>query len=358
MAFKDIFAIESSQVSLYFRQSSGIRAAGDEKNSRPVTKRELVVESMLSNNNDLHSFIRGQRIIIYDEITFNNTYHATTSNTAVIEFLDALNADVFIPIFKENNLIAFIIIERNARGELLFNDIECDEMILYVASLENVINIFQNHRLSIIVEREKKLQEELFLKHQEINQCREALETFSRLQRHRAIGIISYTSYRKFVYLNQDVKDILQEVDLNMQQGHRLTKEFQQIAKDVLHYKIAKTKYNYDERGEKIVIRAVPYLEKNNVLLMIYYPEIMDSIKRIQDSLGKPTEIDYLLYLETTSAGTLINKLVPSVGAVLIQFKINLLQCALSKKALVIDAPDEDEADLVDILHSISMLNT
>lgn len=78
---------------------------------------------------------------------------------------------------------------------------------------------------------------------------------------------------------------------------------------------------------------------------MVYYPEIMDSVRQVQDALGKPTGIDYLLYLETTSAGTLINKLVPSVGAILIQFKINLLQCALSKKALVIDVPDEDEAD-------------
>lgn len=353
MSFKDIFAIEPNYVRLYFRQSSGIREVKDENNNRPIKKIEFVVEAMLDNESELHGYIRGQRIIIYDEIIFNNTYQASPSNTMVIDFLNALNADVFIPIFKANSLAAYIIIERNARGEKLFNDIECDEMILYVASLENVINIFQNHKLSMVVEREKKLHEELFLKHQEINQCREALEAFSKLNRHR-IGIITYTSYRKFVYLNQDVKELM-NIDLNTQVGHRLTKEFQEVAKDVLQYKAVRTKHTFDERGEKIVIRAVPYLDKNNVLLMVYYSEIMDSVKQVQDALGKPTGIDYLLYLETTSAGKLINKLIPNAGAVLIQFKINLLECALSKKALVIDVPDEDEVDLVDILHAISM---
>lgn len=230
-------------------------------------------------------------------------------------------------------------------------------MILYAASLENVINIFHNHNLEVVVDREKKLQEELFTKHQEINQCKEALETFNRSDKHHKIGIISYTSYNQFVYLNQDVKDII-TVDLNAYKGHRLTKEFQGLASDVLRYKTNKTKYIVDEHGAKIIVRAVPFLEKNNVLLMIYYPQVFDFIKQAQVCLGKPTEIDYLLYLETTQAGQLINKIVPSISPQLIQFKINLLKLALNKRALLIDVPDEDIDTIVQILHKISMRET
>lgn len=357
MAFKTILDIEPNHIHLYFRQSNAIKNLENSKKSVLDPAVEQIVEQVILDNQKIITFMREQRIIMYDEIIFNNINNKTELNTRLITFLDALNADVFIPMYRNNTLISFVIIERNARKNLLFSDIECDEMILYAASLENVINIFQNNNLEIVVEREKKLQEELFLKHQEINQFRESLETFHKSDKQNKIGIFSYTSYNTFVYLNQDIKDII-TIDLNAYKGHRLTKEFQEIASEVLRYKTTKTTYTWDERGAKIIVRAVPILGKSNVLLTVYYPHVFDFIQQAQACLGKPTEIDYLLYLETTQAGQLINKLLPSSSPSLIDFKINLLKLALSKRALLIDVPDEDLETVVHILHKISLRET
>ncbi len=251
-------------------------------------------------------------------------------------------------------MIAAIIIKRDARGKQLYSDIECDEMVLYATSVENVINILQNHQLTTVIAREKKLQEELFAKHQEINQYRESLDAFLYSNKAKKIGVISYTSYRVFVYLNQDAKDII-TIDLNEHKRHSVTQELEALATNVFQYKTAQMHYFYDEQGIKLSAYAIPFLDKNNVLLVISYATIFDIIKQAQLRIHKPTQMDFMLYLETTKAGQLINKIIPTINDTLLAFKINLLKLALSKKALLIDVADDDREDIVHILHTISL---
>lgn len=78
-------------------------------------------------------------------------------------------------------------------------------------------------------------------------------------------------------------------------------------------------------------------------------------IKKQIDLLANPSEWDYLLYLETTKSGQLINQLIPSSGAQLLNFKIQLLKTALSKKALLLQMPDADLLPTVEIIHHISL---
>ena len=62
-----------------------------------------------------------------------------------------------------------------------------------------------------------------------------------------------------------------------------------------------------------------------------------------------------MLYLETTQSGQLINQLMPGTGEKLLNYKINLLATALSKKATLLDMAEEDLLPTVEILHSISL---
>jgi hypothetical protein len=88
-----------------------------------------------------------------------------------------------------------------------------------------------------------------------------------------------------------------------------------------------------DINGTRYSISGVCNLEQNNVILIISYPDLTDIITRQLNVLKDPSKWDYLLYLETTQPGQLINQLIPSNGETLLNFKISLLQTALSKKA-------------------------
>ena len=90
----------------------------------------------------------------------------------------------------------------------------------------------------------------------------------------------------------------------------------------------------------------------------MYYPEVTDVIKKQIDQLKDPSEWDYLLYLETTKPGKLINKLIPGSGTTLLQYKIELLKTALSKKATLLNMPDKDLQQTVELLHHISLRET
>jgi len=146
--------------------------------------------------------------------------------------------------------------------------------------------------------------------------------------------------------------------NINMQAGHPLTKALKQIASQVENYKAPHNTFAKDLQGNTIVLSAVPHLEHNHVIIMIHYPDVSDVLKKQIDLLQDPSEWDYLLYLETTESGKLINQLIPGSGEVLLNFKIELLKTALSKKATLLDLPDEDLLPMVELLHHISLRET
>ena len=111
-------------------------------------------------------------------------------------------------------------------------------------------------------------------------------------------------------------------------------------------------------REIKSVFSGVPNLEQNNIIITVYHPEISDILKKQIDHLKDPTQWDYLLYLETTKSGQLINQLIPGNGETLLNFKIELLKTALSKKAILLEMNDEDLLPTVEIIHHISLRDT
>ncbi len=108
-------------------------------------------------------------------------------------------------------------------------------------------------------------------------------------------------------------------------------------------------------KADRLVASGIPSLEDNSVIVTLYYPEIFDIIKTQLDLLKDPSKWDYLLYLETTSSGQLINQLVPGNGETLLNFKIDLLKIALGRKAILLCMPEEDLMPTAEIIHSVSL---
>lgn len=346
---KDAFTIIVRTPTLYLYQQVTTESDSKSQEIKTIVEHFLTIPAITDS-------IKQDGILIYDEIVFTHFYEETEHNQQTITFLESINADIFIPVYAQQKMVAYIIIPHNARGSECYSDIERDEMLVFAGYLGNVINLLHNRSIEPILEKEKELKDELYFKHQEINQYKESIRSFLRHTNQKNIGILFYKN-RRFTFGNLTAKELL-DIDLNVQEGHPLTKELKHIAQQVELYKAPQSRLTKDTHGNNIVLSAVPHLEQNNVIITISYPDIADIIAQQIDKLKDPAKWNYLLYLETTKNGQLINQLIPSSGESLLNFKIDLLRAALNKKPIVLDMPDEDLLPTVELLHHISLRET
>jgi transcriptional regulator of aromatic amino acid metabolism len=219
--------------------------------------------------------------------------------------------------------------------------------------LGNVINLLQSRNLETVLAQEKELREELYKKQQENTQYKESIRSFLKNSHQKDIGIIYYKQ-RRFFFANQAAKEMV-PININMLEGHPLTKSIKQVAQLVETYKTPQTVFTTDINSNRLIISGVPHLDHNSVILTISYPDISDIISKQINNLKDPSKWDYLLYLETTQPGQLISRLIPASGEKMLNFKINLLELALTTKALLLELPDEDVKAMVELIHTISM---
>jgi transcriptional regulator with GAF, ATPase, and Fis domain len=351
--FKDAFHIPLRRTVLFVRNMNSTQEAAT--NKPEINKIESYTEMILSAQDSEINFIQQKKIIIHDEIAFSQFYEKNRTVNATVKFLEEINADIFIPIYEKQKIVGYIVVERDARSDF-YSNVERDEMLVFSSYLGNIIHLLQNRNLEVLIHQEKELREELYAKHQEINQYKESIRSFLKNNKQKEIGIIFYKN-RRFIFGNQTAKELI-KVNVNTQEGHPITQALKQIARQVEEYKTSPMCFTKDAEGNKLILCGVPNLEYNNVIITVYYPEISDIITKQIDRLKDPTKWDYLLYLETTQSGKLINQLIPGSGEQLLTFKINVLKTALSKKATLLSIPEEDLLPTVELLHHISLRET
>ena len=346
--FKDAFNVPLRKSIVCIRSMETSEQKNNESN-----KLEAQVESFMSYHDGLVcQYINKQKVLIYDEIAFSNFYEEDTIKKQIITFLESINADIFLPIYEKQKIVAYVIVERHARLHEFYSNVERDEMIVFASYLGNILNLLKNRNFESMMQQENELREELYNQYQEMGQYKESIRSFLRNTRQKDIGIIFYKN-RRFIFANQTAKELI-KININTQEGHPITQALKQIARKVEEYKAAQTMLTKDISGNKMVVCGVPNLETNNVIMTIYYPEISDIVTKQIVMLKDPTKWDYLLYLETTQAGQLINQLIPGSGEILLHFKINLLKISLGRKATLLEFPEDDLVSAVDLLHHIS----
>ena len=360
--FHRAFGIATGSTSLYVRnlQHSTSLAEPDQP---AISQQEIAVENFIgttklesATTNDVLASLRVCPIFIRDEIEYNNFYEQTEARNAILAFLDSINADIFLPIYENGRIIASIVIERNARPKKLYTNIERDEMLVFAGYLSKIINLLQNRNLNELLKQRKDIIEELYLKHQEINQYKESIRSFLRTNKDNSFGLLFYKN-RKFSFANKSASEII-NVNPNVQEGDPLVKTLRALVHQVELYKTTQTTVTSDTTGRKLVLTGLPHPDSYGVVITVHYPEISDVVKELIDRVKNPSNWDYLLYLETTQSGKLINDLIPGSGEVLLNFKIDLLKLALTKKALLLELPNEDLLPTVELIHHISLRET
>jgi DNA-binding NtrC family response regulator len=303
-------------------------------------------------NIELLLMLSEQKIIYYEEIEFNNFYNQDSNNDAILELMTSINTAIFIPIKHQESILGAICIKPS--GKRLFSKIEHDEIQIFSRYLSHTIYTVQQASLQQLLNKCKKLEEELFNKHREINQYKESLRYLFKNNTDNQIGVLYYKN-RKFIFANEAAKKII-DFNINQLEGHPLTKELKSVAFLTEQYKNCQTRYYTDLKTQKkYVVSALPNLEQNNIIITISYAEATDIIKEQINNLRNPSDWDYLLYLETTKSGIFVNNLIPGNSETLINLKIDLLKIALTKKAILVSSSQEDTELVVNLLHKISL---
>ncbi|MDR3550269.1 MAG: sigma 54-interacting transcriptional regulator [Candidatus Babeliales bacterium] len=346
--FKHAFDIPLRKTMIYIRPIADADGCHTDLNETQI----LIERAMSGHDGTVCNFINKHKILMYDEIDFNNFYDEDHAFGLVLEFLDAAHADIFLPLYEKQKIIGYIVVERNARAKEFNNSIERDEMLVFAGYLGNILNLLHANTSQKLVNEEKELKEELYYNQQEMKQYKESIRSFLRHQQQKEIGIIFYRN-RRFVFANQAAKELI-PLNVNNQEGHPITQALKKIARQTQEYKTPQTFFTKDSAGARLVLCGVPSLEQHNVIITVHRPEISDIITKQLTLLKDPSAWDYLLYLETTQAGQLINQLIPGSGEQLLNVKINLLKMALGKKAVLLKFPEADILPAVELLHHIS----
>jgi transcriptional regulator with GAF, ATPase, and Fis domain len=353
--FKEAFNVPLNKTMLFVRYVE--KSEINDGHPFYVNTTATLVENFISTHgNNFETVLKNEGILIYDEIAFSNFYEKSEMSSLLLKFLETINADIFLPVYQKQRLVGYLVVDRSARPEQFYSNIERDEMLVFGSYLANIINLMQHRNLESLIHHEKELKEELYRKHQEVNQYKESIRSFLRNSPQKEIGILFYKN-RRFIFGNKAAKDLI-KININTQEGHALTKAARNIARQVEEYKSPQSCITYDTSGNKLVFSGVPNLEQNNIIITVYHPEISDILKKQIDHLKDPTQWDYLLYLETTKSGQVINQLIPGNGETLLNFKIELLKISLSKKAILLEMNEEDLLPTVEIIHHISLRET
>ncbi|MBA3752403.1 hypothetical protein H0X06_06490, partial [Candidatus Dependentiae bacterium] len=258
--FQSAFGIPLGRTRLYVRKQSEEK---DDYDSFDVINIGEKVEYFIGKqeNQKILQELKNSKIFIRDEIHFSYFYEEDTYNKEILEFLESINADIFLPIYERNTITSYVIVESNSRPQKLFTNKERDEMLVFTSYLSNIINILKYSNIEALHQRHKQLTEEIYLKHQEINQYKESIRSFMRSSKGRKIGIVFYRN-RRFIMAN-DIAQELITIDINVALGHSLTQAFKTIAQKVQDYKTSQSLITRDVQGQRIVIAGIPSLEEN-----------------------------------------------------------------------------------------------
>lgn len=292
------------------------------------------------------------KLLIFHDAEFDNFYENDENTSITLNLLKELNADLFAPVYQKNNILGYIIIESSSKNDTLFSKSDTNQIILFLNYLSNVINFINNRNFTVLIKNEKEIKDELYNKHREISQYKESLRYFLKNSSKNKLGIIFYRN-RKFVFGNKDAEEMM-PYNLNLE-GHIRVKKIKQLVKTIHGSNMVQSSLLNDSDDYKIKVTGIPMAESNSIILVLTYPDVSDVIKDQIDILKNPSNWDYLLYLETTEAGRLINKLIPGYTEAILNFKVDLLKIALSKKAILLQNSEGDLDTIANIIHNVGL---
>lgn len=342
--FHDQFGIAKQRIHFYIRTNNQVQ-----NETQKTIENFLTADIQACNPLDM---LYKHKILVGHEIEFDEFYTDNPIVVSLAKFLRSIQCDIFLPIINNKKLIGYITVH-NDHEKTLYNLDQQNKMMVFAQFLAPAIHMLQQQNTYTLLQETKQIKEELYAKHQELNQYKESIKQLLKDRIENHIGIVFYKS-KHFAFKNQEAQTML-NVNPNIETSHPTSATLTNFAQQVEKFQTTQTMYLTMHDGSKLMITGMPHAQPTGgTLLIIRKPEATDLIKLHIDSLKNPSHRDFLLYLETTKAGHLINTLLPSNHETFLNIKIQLLQSALQKGALLLQMHPDDIASIVEIMHSLS----
>ncbi len=351
--FKENFQTAIENVCLNFRYQQEICSSNIDNYCNLTSN---TIESFINKEDQSIGLLREYKILVADEIMFDTYYSADQNQLMLAQFLENIDSEIFLPMYDKNTIIAYLTVKRSANHKF-YSHTEQNKIVIFGTYLASAINIMHNSNTTTLLQENKKVKEELYLKHREVNQYRESIKNLIKEKSQAHVGILFYKD-NKFTLGNETAQNLL-PISLNQQQKHPATITLTKLAQQVETFRTPQSKFLYDNNNKQLMVTGVPHLDyRSGIILTIHYTETSDIIKNQLDKLQDPSQLDYLLYLETTKSGKLMNQIIPGNSEMLLNFKIKLLEISLNKKATLLQSHTDDLLAIVEIIHHVSLRDT
>lgn len=349
--FKENFSIPVGRVLLNIRDAKGQQTSASSSQERVNTIERFHVDDS-SAAYVAREYLYKHKIILKDEIEFTHFYQQDPALGALIELLNSISAEIFIGLYDGSVLLGYLVIEHDLRSHTLYSEAERNQMAIFANFLSTTLKLLNSEELQQSAIREKSLREQLHTKQQLIAQYHETMRSFLRRTSTQRFGILLYKN-RTYLYVNQHAQDVL-GFNMNVHQGHQAAKDIRSITRKAVEFNTEQSIITYDAQGEPLTALAIPSLESNHVLIIMHHPGVTEILEQQVKTFKDPIEWDYLLYLETTESGRLINQLIPSNAETLVKCKLDLLKLVLSNKAALLEIPYDDLLATIEVIHHLS----
>ena len=290
-----------------------------------------------SNYSDRH-----RKILVFDELAFTVFYHANSNEQLLLNFLQDLESDIFIPIYHHQTVVGYITIALGSRQHDTYSASEKNRMAIFATFLGNITAALQRNRRGLFIQQENLLENELYLRHREIRLYHESLKSSLQDQQKKEPTIILYKK-GKFAVLTDTTTPWLSKerpdgttIIQGKQFMHRwcasLMEKFEQI-----------TSANLIESGtqETLLISDTKQQDQRKAIAIIQ-ADITNVMACHQLYLRNDEDILYLFYLEKTALGKQIHKLLPGIAPTLIEIRVMILKALIQRNSFFIQADPAD----------------
>lgn len=309
--------------------------------------------SLYEGETTVESMLREERILVREEIEYINFYEPSPAREDILAFMQDINADVFVPLFYDRTIIGYIVIGRDAVPGMMFGIRERMETFFFSSYLTAHILFLRRKHYEALLKEQKDIYDTLETQARELRVLKEGMREVIDAQAGRDVGLILYKN-KKFEFVNHAAREMI-PVDPQKDQGHYLVHHLQKVAHMVEKYHQPHMIVTHDEQGEKMVITGLTAREGMPITILAHYPAVSDIVQLHAASLRDPSRWEYLILLQTTESGRLINAAVPGNTPQIVRFKIDLLRAVLGSRAALLRVAPEDLPSFIELMYTVSL---
>lgn len=350
--FEKAFGFKAKEVNLYIRPT---HHELNEAAARAVETLPAVEELFgVKEKPALCEKIFEKRILLHSEVQYEELYELNEDAKQFRIFLEANNAEVFLPICKGKELIAYIIIERNARGGKLVVDGEIPGMTAYADLVSYIVRQLQQLDPEVADKERLTYKYQALQLFQERQLCHEGIRSIMKEQTSEAVSMV-FLKNKNLHVANAEGKEMLglpEETDI-------ITNEFEQPLKRSLYeFK----KYQKDDvfmlknpQNDWLRFSVMKDSRQNNAVVIVSRATVSEQFKFPSvEAIPDRDDWDYALFLKTTSIGRIVEQAIPATQGALVDFKIKFLRAVLSRRPLLLQGKSEDFEYLVSLMPSLT----